>query len=249
MNHIPFELINESLTDSGILLICDHASKDLPPLEFDPRAKDFIADKAELQRHIGIDIGAASVTKHLAKSLSAPAILAKYSRLYIDLNRHYSDFTSMRSISDGTVINGNCNLTLQEKQKRIDAIFDPYHKKIESLRAEMAKRSNLRIIFVHSFTPHYKGCQRPWHLGILSGVGHKAFAHAFLGKWQELYDFPIGDNEPYSGEDSYSYSIHEHAEKHAHLHFGLEIRQDLIDTDKKALDWSERIATCILQCL
>ena len=249
MNCTPFELINETLTDSGFLLICDHASGDLPPPAFDSRTADFIADKSELNRHIAIDIGAASVTKYLAKTLQAPAILANYSRLYLDLNRSPTDFTAMRAISDGTVIKGNCDLMPQEKQQRIDNVFHPYHNKIASLRAEMARGNNLRIIFVHSFTPCYKGFQRPWHLGILSGVGHKAFAVKFLAEWQKLYDYPIGDNEPYSGEDSYSYSIHEHAEKHGHLHFGLEIRQDLISTDDGAVEWSERIATCIKQSL
>ena len=111
---------------SSLLLTCDHASKDVPHA-----LKQLGLAPAELQRHIGWDIGAAAVTRRLAPLLDAPAILAGYSRLVIDCNRDPGDPSSIPEASDGTAIPGNHGLGAEERALRHAAIFAPYHGAIE----------------------------------------------------------------------------------------------------------------------
>ncbi|MGZ6022876.1 MAG: N-formylglutamate amidohydrolase, partial [Rhizomicrobium sp.] len=88
MSEPPFERQPPSRADSRLLFVCDHASNALPPaygtLGLDP---------ALFATHIASDIGAAEVTRTLAAEFGATAILARWSRLLIDLNRGADDPT------------------------------------------------------------------------------------------------------------------------------------------------------------
>ena len=64
--------------------------------------------RADLDRHIAWDIGAAAVTRRLAALLDAPALLGTYSRLLIDLNRPPDCEGSIVAWSEGTPIAANC---------------------------------------------------------------------------------------------------------------------------------------------
>jgi len=77
--------------ESGILILCDHASNAVPP-----DLGDLGLPEAEFERHIAYDIGAAAVTRSLARRLGAPAILTRFSRLVIDPNRGRDDPTPER---------------------------------------------------------------------------------------------------------------------------------------------------------
>ncbi len=82
-----FELI-PAAGDSPILLLCDHAARRLPP------ATAAWASSRNCSRpHIAYDIGAAAVTRALAESYGAAAVLGGWSRLLIDLNRGEDDPT------------------------------------------------------------------------------------------------------------------------------------------------------------
>src|SRR6185437_9032819 len=84
-----FELCHPSGA-APVLLTCDHASRIVPA------ALDRLGlTEVVLAQHIGWDIGAAAVTRRLAPLLDAPAVLAGYSRLVIDCNRHPDDPSSI----------------------------------------------------------------------------------------------------------------------------------------------------------
>ncbi|MGH6928330.1 MAG: N-formylglutamate amidohydrolase, partial [Dongiaceae bacterium] len=117
----PFELANET-APAPILLTCDHASPRIPR-----RLGDLGLAAPDLARHIAWDIGAADVTRHMARQLDAPAILAGFSRLVVDCNRHLHDPTLMPAVSDGMSIAANANIAPHERQARIDEIYQPYH--------------------------------------------------------------------------------------------------------------------------
>ncbi len=96
-------------SDAGVLFLCDHASNALPPEYGD------LGLPAELfQRHIAYDIGAATLTRSLAKTFAAPAVLTTYSRLLIDPNRGADDPTLVMRLSDGAIIPGNAGVSGQE---------------------------------------------------------------------------------------------------------------------------------------
>jgi predicted N-formylglutamate amidohydrolase len=107
---------------SPLLLVCDHASRALPPAYGNLGIGD-----AELARHIGWDIGAAALTRRLAVDLKAPAVLAPWSRLLIDLNRAPDDPTSICAVSDGTVIPANRGIGEEERARRVAQLHRPYH--------------------------------------------------------------------------------------------------------------------------
>ena len=94
------EIVNQA-GRSPIVLICEHASNHMPAeyggLGLGP---------VDLSRHIAWDVGAAEVTRHLARLLDAPAFLAGYSRLLIDLNRPLGAASSIPLVSEATEIPG-----------------------------------------------------------------------------------------------------------------------------------------------
>src|SRR4028119_1762116 len=67
----PVEFIDGAV-ESGVLILCDHASNAVPP-----DLGDLGLPAAEFRRHIAYDIGAAAVTRSLARRLGAPAILTR----------------------------------------------------------------------------------------------------------------------------------------------------------------------------
>jgi predicted N-formylglutamate amidohydrolase len=116
----PVETIEGAL-ESGILILCDHASNAVPP-----DLGDLGLPEAEFERHIAYDIGAAAVTRSLARRLGAPAVLTRFSRLIIDPNRGRDDPTLVMRLSDGAVVPGNAHVDDAEIASRIERFYDPY---------------------------------------------------------------------------------------------------------------------------
>ncbi|MEM7210517.1 MAG: N-formylglutamate amidohydrolase, partial [Pseudomonadota bacterium] len=84
-DYSPYELLDETGRDHavpGLVLVCDHATNIVPPgiAALGVQAED-------MARHIAWDVGAAGVTRGLAESLGATAVLSQFSRLVIDPNR------------------------------------------------------------------------------------------------------------------------------------------------------------------
>src|SRR5258708_179742 len=146
-----------------ILFVCDHASNALPEA-----FGDLGLGGERLSTHIGHDIGAAHLTRALAQALGAPAILARWSRLLIDLNRGEDDPTLMMKLSDGSVIPGNAAADAVEIARRLRLFHVPYHNAIacEIANLQLEGRTPV-LISMHSFTPSWKGKQRRWEVGVL----------------------------------------------------------------------------------
>lgn len=231
-----FELFNED-GKAQIVICSDHAGRAVP------RALATLGlDASEFDRHIALDIGAADVARRLAERFDAPAVLAGYSRLVIDCNRPLDDHTSVRVISDGTVIPGNRNLAPEALDARANAVFWPYHRAIAATIA--ARRDGRRcpvILSIHSYTGEMNGIRRPWQLGVLSSWDRR-IADPLLAGLQANKDLSIGDNKPYSGRDLYGYTIETHALPVGLPNVLLEFRQDEIDTPEKARIWADRVA-------
>ena len=115
MTDAAFEAV-PACGNSPLLLLCDHASNALPPdvgtLGLAP---------ALFETHIAYDIGAAAVTRALAAAYGAPALLGRWSRLLIDLNRGPEDPTLVMKLSDGSIIPGNRHADAAEIARRIAA--------------------------------------------------------------------------------------------------------------------------------
>lgn len=221
---------------SPYLLLADHAGQQVP------RALTGLGlAQAELDRHIGWDIGIAGTTRALAERLDAWAIEQTYSRLLIDCNRPLVSPTLIPETSDGTSIPGNIGLTEAQRTQRIAAIHAPYHVHIN---AELDRRRDADLptllVMMHSFTPAMNGFQRPWHAGVLYHQDTR-FAHALLQALREEGDLVVGDNEPYSVSSNSDYAVPMHGEARGLVHVELEIRQDLIADVAGQQAWAARL--------
>lgn len=239
----PYTVIDAAGKPSAVLL-CDHASNAIPA------ALDNLGLDGEVrQRHIAWDIGAAEVTRQLAAMLSAPAVLAGYSRLVVDCNRSPDDPTSMRQISDGVIVPGNRTLDASARARRAESCFWPYHRKVAETIERVASRGvEPAIISVHSCTPSMKGVHRPWHIGVLSNRDRR-MADLLIAELSRDPDLCVGDNKPYSGLDPHGYTIEAHALPAGRPNVLLEIRQDLVATSDGAREWAGRIGRALAAVL
>ena len=237
----PFTVYNPN-GSSPFVLVGDHAGQQIPR-----QLGDLGLPQVELDRHIGWDIGIAGVTGQLAGLLDAFAILQTYSRLVIDCNRPLQAPGSITATSDGTVIPGNDGLDDARRKQRVDAIFAPYHARIESALDARARTGRPTILVaMHSFTPAMNGDARPWHAGVLYQRDAR-FAHALRDALHAEGDLVVGDNQPYSVSDATDYAIPVHAEARGLAHVELEIRQDLIADAAGQQAWAERLARLFRQ--
>jgi predicted N-formylglutamate amidohydrolase len=229
----PYEPFNAQGA-TPVLLICDHASRRVPC-----RLRDLGLDERELSRHIGWDIGAADVTRHIALRLNAPALLAGYSRLVVDCNRHLHDATLMPAVSDGTAIAANTNLAPADRQARLDALYHPYHRAIAQRLDRFAGRSIApALLSIHSCTPEMSGQFRPWHIGICWETDRRiaGLVMEALGRAPEVV---ACDNQPYGLDLQEDYSVPVHAVRRGLPHLQVEFRQDLIATPAGAVRWAD----------
>lgn len=230
MTENAFEAIPGS-ENSPLLLLCDHASNALPPgfgtLGLEPRL---------FTTHIAYDIGAAAVTRALAGAYGASAFLGRWSRLLIDLNRGADDPTLVMKLSDGSIIPGNRNADGAEVARRIAAYHAPYH---AAIAAALDRIGNSAVIVsLHSFTPSWKKTPRQWQVGVLYDRDVR-LAAPLMARLAEA-GFTVGDNEPYSGALE-SDTLNVHGTLRGLPHVLIEMRQDLVADDAKAVQFAARL--------
>lgn len=226
------------------LLVCDHAANRLPR-----RLGSLGITQAELDRHIGWDIGIWAVTTLLADALDATAIGQAYSRLVIDCNRAPHWPSAIPEVSESTAIPGNVGLDDAARSARIDEIHAPYHHAVATLvQARRAQMTPLLYVAMHSFTDIYKGVARPWHAGVLFD-GPDPISTAMLALLRAEPGLVIGANEPYVLSSSSDHSVPTHAQANGVPYLELEIRQDLIATAAGQREWAQRLARLLPQLL
>jgi predicted N-formylglutamate amidohydrolase len=235
-------IVNESFArisgdlKPGIILIADHARNSLPgdygSLGLPPQ---------QFERHIAYDIGVEAVTSGLARALGCPALMATFSRLLIDPNRGADDPTLIMRVSDGAIVPGNALVDEAERERRLRRFHRPYHGAITAeIESFLAQGIDPVLVSIHSFTPHWKGTPRPWHVGILWDEDAR-FASHLLEALRAQGDLCVGDNEPYSGALEGD-TLYTHGTRR-HLRHGLiEIRQDLIAQQSGVDEWISRLA-------
>lgn len=222
------------------LILCDHAGRAVP------RSLDRLGlhDEA-FDRHIAYDIGAAEVARRLAQALDAPLVLSHYSRLTIDLNRGLADPTLVPEISDGMVIPANRGIDAPETARRIEALFQPYHRTVAGVIARMRARGiDPAIVSIHSFTPVMHAFARPWHVGVLWDRDPR-IPVPLMARLAHDPALRVGNNQPYSGRNTLGGSIETHATPAGLPNALIEVRQDLIETEAGAVAWADRLAAAL----
>jgi predicted N-formylglutamate amidohydrolase len=235
--------IRHGAAPARLLFLCDHASNAVPDdlglLGMGPDA---------FATHIASDIGAARVTRILADRFAAPAILARWSRLVIDLNRGPDDPTLVMRLSDGRIIPGNRALDEHAIARRIALYHTPYHDAVAAKIARARAEGIVPVLIsVHSFTPLWRGVKRPWHIGILWDRDPR-LAQTLLARLARESGLVAGDNEPYSGALEND-CLYRHATMNGLPHALIEIRQDLIADEDGAAAWARRLETILADAL
>ncbi|MBV6657652.1 MAG: N-formylglutamate amidohydrolase, partial [Devosiaceae bacterium] len=219
---------------------CDHAENRLPPaygsLGLDPR---------QLERHIGYDIGVKALCEQLASALDASLVMSRFSRLLIDPNRGIDDPTLIMRLSDGAVVPGNARHSPQERAHRIARYYLPYDEAISRAIGHVAGVTGKPplLLSIHSFTPVWRGAQRPWHAGVLWDRDPR-FAVPLIEALRADTHLVVGDNEPYSGELPGD-TMNRHGTRKDLAHALLEVRQDLIDDGDGIAAWARRLTAIV----
>jgi len=223
MNEKNFETTTIKNPKMPLLFCCDHASNEIPKFY-----NNLGLNKSTLQKHISYDLGAKFLTKTLAKKFQTNYILARYSRLFIDLNRDPSHKNLIPQYSDEIEIIGNKNISLEEKKYRIKHFHRSYHEKISNVLSDMDKKFNCKttLICVHSFTPSLKNKEnRPWHIGLLYRKDKRIF-HEMYKHLKNIKTLNIGKNLPYSGYEDVNYTMTYHGENKHRPFISIELRND-----------------------
>lgn len=230
-----------------LLIHVDHGGNDVP------RSLAGLGLSQEtLNRHVGWDIGAAMVSRHLAKHLNCTAIIARYSRLVIDVNRALGDPDNIPATSDGFLIPGNATLGREVMEERVKALYWPYHQAIDWELAHM-REGGLQpaILSVHSFTPALMKRNmvkpRPWHCGVMFSRDTRFGDHLIAGL-RSVPGMSVGVNEPYSGI-THGYCAKMHGLSQSLPHVQIEIRQDLICNAAGQAWWADLLAKLVAPIL
>ncbi len=218
-----------------IVFLCDHASNAIPR-----NLEGLGLDGPDLERHIGWDIGAEAMTRHLVAILGGSAILAKFSRLLIDPNRELWREDLIPLAVDGSDIPGYLFIGESEREERLNRFYYPYHAACdEVIEARVGNGQTPIIMGIHSFTPQYGDEVRPWEIGFMWNDDPRlgdAMADHF-----EALGHVVGRNKPYGGDDLF-YTMMRHGHARGLYHTQVEVRQDMLENDADAHIWAEKIA-------
>lgn len=208
---------HEILGSSRVLLTCEHATQRMPPgWSWPPEDERRLVDT-----HWAYDIGAEQITRELAEATGAGALLSSFTRLLIDPNRELGSPTLFREHAESVIVELNHELDDAERQRRIDALYRPYHDALARIARESRAETMLSI---HTFTPNYEGEERAVELGVLFD-SRESEAHAF-GDALIRAGFAIEYNEPWSGKDGLMFSVESHANANGKIGLEIEVRQD-----------------------
>lgn len=237
-----FELIDGPGT-APVVFVCDHASNRVPAA-----LGDMGIAAHHLRDHIAWDIGAGAVARRLRERFEAGGVIAGYSRLVVDLNRSLADRSAFPPITDGVLVPANLSLADDDRARRVEALYDPYHAAVEELVERRSTAAEVPVfVGVHSFTPRFHGTMRPWQVGILWDADPR-LALPLLAALRAA-GVVVADNEPYSGRHPADYSIDRHAELGGLAHAGIEIRQDLIADEAGQERWAGIIGAALASVL
>lgn len=230
----PFEIVNPN-GRSRALLVCEHGGRAVPrqlaALGLGPDHYD---------RHYAYDIGVRRVTMTLARLLDAPAVIANYSRLVVDLNRAVDHPTAFPVSGEGHPVPGNITMSAADRALRIAEIYEPFHAALAGLVDARVAAGNLpALVAIHSFTPVFFDERRPWEFGVL-WLQDGRLAHPLIADFRAR-GYSVGDNEPYDARAMWGTAVNVHGDARRLANVLVEIRHDEIDTDEKSNLWAKML--------
>lgn len=223
-----------------IVIACDHASNFIPA-EFENLGLPL----EDLERHIAWDPGARPVALAMSKLLDAPLVCSRISRLVIDCNRPLSAPDLVPPVSETTEVPGNRDLGADDVARRAQLAHAPFHAAIDRLLIAR-ERAGMEtwLISVHSFTPVYKGVDRPWHIGIIHDADDR-LAGPMVAALKGVIGLEVGVNQPYSPADRVYYTLERHGRARGLACAMIEIRNDEIGDEAGQRKWAELLSAIL----
>ncbi|WP_292073433.1 N-formylglutamate amidohydrolase [Mesorhizobium sp.] len=205
---------------SPYLLIAEHAGNVVPG-----PWRDLGLAEPYLGTHFATDIGVDALTRRLSRALRAPAVIARYSRLFLDYNRPADEWDFMRPDLGGIPVPGNLAVDATDARLRKLVAWAPVERAI--VEAAAGRRA---LISVHSFTPVMGGVRRDVDIGVLWRE-QLPFVNSVL-KTLRIHGteagLRIGDNEPYDWRQAVGYTLNRHGLQQGRPCLYLEVRNDLL---------------------
>jgi predicted N-formylglutamate amidohydrolase len=199
-----------------LALLCEHGGNAVPA----PWA-DLGLPPALLASHFGYDPGAAALTRALAARLGAPAVIGRWSRLFLDLNRLEQAWECTRPDCSGIPVPGNLDVTAEDLAARLAVARTPF-----DAAADRALAGRDVVLSVHTCTPVYHAHRRPWPVGVLWRERAVLAAPLIDALALQGYD-PVGDNEPYDWREAEGYTLQD-TRIGGRTALYLEVRNDLL---------------------
>lgn len=230
-------LIENEAAAGRIMLVCEHASNHIPA-----HWGDLGLSEAQLQAHIAWDPGALGLARGLAERLDAVLVHAPVSRLVYDCNRAPDMIGAMPARSELYDIPGNFTITPDQRLRRTEAVYLPFH---DGLHGLIARRIALGrrpvIVTIHSFTPVYFGKARRVEFGVIHDAD-PSLAMAIHGAARKMTALQAELNAPYSAADDVTHTLRVQATPYGLPNAMLEIRNDLIATPAAESAMADQLA-------
>lgn len=217
---------------SPYLLIAEHAGNKVPA-----PWRDLGLAAPYLETHFAVDLGIDALTRRLSQRLRAPAVVAHYSRLFLDYNRPVDEWDHMRPDLGGIPVSGNLHVSETDRDLRRQVGWAPLEQAIAD-----GVEGRKALVSIHSFTPVMGGVRRNVDVGILWREP-SPFVSAILASVQsrgKAAGLVVGDNEPYDWRQAIGYTLNRHGLRQGLPCFYLEVRNDLL-TDPDRLEQVSRI--------
>ena len=233
------ERIGEAAGPDRVVLVCEHASRAIPP-----ELADLGLAPADRDSHAVWDIGGAALTHALADRLGAPAILGALSRLVYDCNRPPEAPGAMPAQVERVAVPGNAHLDATARAMRTRLVYEPFH---DAVAGTLADAPGAALVTVHSFTPDWHGVPRPVQIGYLHD-SDVTLARAMQAAGQESgtpWDTRL--NEPYSAEDGVTHTLARHGA--ARPNVMIEVRNDLLRGDAAVAAMADHLAVTLTAAL
>jgi len=178
----------------------------------------------------------------LARNIGATAIIANYSRLFLDYNRGRSDPGCWRMEMGGIPIPGNLDLTAAEIELRETIARAPVEKTVANWTEQGPARA---VISIHSFSPYWNNARRECEVGVMWRDDAR-LAPRLIEELSKQGEYVVRDNEPYDFRTSDWFTLQRHG-----LEIGVpcayvEVRNDLINTFASRRKMAEALSQAIL---
>lgn len=188
--------------------------------------------------HAAWDPGALAVAEILSDLQDAPLVASQVSRLVYDCNRPPDSASAMPEQTERILVPGNRNLSNEDHAERVRTVYHPFCAQVAAVLD--ARTCPAVLVTIHSFTSTYFDTARAVEIGILHDTD-TCVADAMLAHADMFAHRNIMRNQPYGPKDGVTHSLRIHGQDRGLPNVMIEIRNDLLTTQKDQSDLAHEV--------